>query len=62
MRLLVCHFQIGDMKGLFGLLMVNMQMLRAKLKVVDVSYGHGTGNFCYVVFCQIQAPRIFFYI
>jgi carotenoid 9,10(9',10')-cleavage dioxygenase 1 len=45
MRLLVYHFQIGDMKGLFGLLMVNMQMLRAKLKVVDVSYGHGTGNF-----------------
>lgn len=35
--------QIGDLKGLFGLLMVNMQMLRAKLKVLDVSYGNGTG-------------------
>jgi carotenoid cleavage dioxygenase len=49
MRLLVCDFQIGDLKGLFGLLMVNMQLLRAKLKVVDVSYGHGTGNLCYVI-------------
>ena len=37
--------QIGDLKGLFGLLMVNMQMLRAKLKVLDVSYGNGTGMF-----------------
>ncbi|KAG5541575.1 hypothetical protein RHGRI_021419 [Rhododendron griersonianum] len=36
--------KIGDLKGLFGLLMVNMQMLRAKLKVLDVSYGYGTGN------------------
>lgn len=36
--------KIGDLKGLFGLLMVNMQMLRAKLKVLDVSYGTGTGN------------------
>ncbi|XP_057512281.1 carotenoid 9,10(9',10')-cleavage dioxygenase 1-like [Actinidia eriantha] len=36
--------KIGDLKGLFGLLMVNMQMLRAKLKVLDVSYGNGTGN------------------
>ncbi|KAI5390191.1 Dixin [Lathyrus oleraceus] len=35
---------IGDLKGLFGLLMVNMQMLRAKLKIFDVSYGHGTAN------------------
>ncbi|KAI8548101.1 hypothetical protein RHMOL_Rhmol07G0246100 [Rhododendron molle] len=34
--------KIGDLKGLFGLLMVNMQMLRAKLKVLDVSYGYGT--------------------
>ncbi|KAH9710190.1 Carotenoid 9,10(9',10')-cleavage dioxygenase 1 [Citrus sinensis] len=34
--------KIGDLKGLFGLLMVNMQMLRAKLKVLDVSYGNGT--------------------
>ncbi|KAF7138094.1 hypothetical protein RHSIM_Rhsim07G0189000 [Rhododendron simsii] len=36
--------KVGDLKGLFGLLMVNMQMLRAKLKVLDVSYGYGTGN------------------
>lgn len=42
---LQCHFQIGDLKGLFGLLMVNVQMLRAKLGVLDVSYGTGTGNF-----------------
>ncbi|GLT84186.1 hypothetical protein SLE2022_024330 [Rubroshorea leprosula] len=36
--------KIGDLKGLFGLLMVNMQMLRGKTKVLDLSYGHGTGN------------------
>ncbi|XP_077210321.1 carotenoid 9,10(9',10')-cleavage dioxygenase-like [Tasmannia lanceolata] len=36
--------KIGDLKGLFGLFMVQMQMLRAKLKVLDVSYGIGTGN------------------
>ncbi|KAG7948320.1 hypothetical protein I3843_13G003700 [Carya illinoinensis] len=36
--------KIGDLKGMFGLLMVNIQMLRAKLKVLDVSYGTGTGN------------------
>ncbi|KAI5341853.1 PREDICTED: carotenoid [Prunus dulcis] len=36
--------RIGDLKGLFGLLMVNMQILRAKLKVLDMSYGNGTGN------------------
>ncbi|KAF5752656.1 carotenoid cleavage dioxygenase 1 family protein [Tripterygium wilfordii] len=35
---------IGDLKGLFGLIMVNMQILRAKLKVLDMSYGNGTGN------------------
>ncbi|RYQ94868.1 hypothetical protein Ahy_B08g089822 isoform B [Arachis hypogaea] len=34
--------KIGDLKGLFGLLMVNMQMLRAKLKVLDLSFGNGT--------------------
>ncbi|EEF44631.1 9-cis-epoxycarotenoid dioxygenase, putative [Ricinus communis] len=37
--------KIGDLRGLFGLLMVNMQMLRAKMKVFDMSYGMGTGNF-----------------
>uniref|UniRef100_A0A2N9J3Y2 carotenoid 9,10-dioxygenase n=1 Tax=Fagus sylvatica TaxID=28930 RepID=A0A2N9J3Y2_FAGSY len=36
--------KIGDLKGLFGLLMVNMQMLRGKLKVLDVSYGTGRGT------------------
>ncbi|XP_031373616.1 carotenoid 9,10(9',10')-cleavage dioxygenase 1-like isoform X1 [Punica granatum] len=36
--------KIGDLKGLFGLLMVGVQILRAKLKVLDVSYGTGTGN------------------
>ncbi|XP_057978629.1 carotenoid 9,10(9',10')-cleavage dioxygenase 1 [Malania oleifera] len=36
--------KIGDLKGLFGLLMVQMQMLREKLGVLDTSYGTGTGN------------------
>ncbi|ONK59741.1 uncharacterized protein A4U43_C08F10000 [Asparagus officinalis] len=36
--------KIGDLKGLFGLFMVQMQLLRAKLKILDVSYGTGTGN------------------
>ncbi|KAM6570634.1 hypothetical protein CsatB_018619 [Cannabis sativa] len=36
--------KIGDLKGIFGLLMVNIQMLRAKLKVLDLSYGNGTAN------------------
>ncbi|OWM63986.1 hypothetical protein CDL15_Pgr012027 [Punica granatum] len=36
--------KIGDLKGLFGLLMVGVQILRAKLKVLDVSYGTGTGE------------------
>lgn len=35
--------QVGDLKGLFGLFTVYMQMLRAKLKVLDISYGNGTG-------------------
>ena len=46
----VMSLQIGDLKGLFGLLMVNMQMLRAKLKVLDVSYGTGTGVFLTCLF------------
>ncbi|KAL4601068.1 hypothetical protein ACB092_11G245200 [Castanea dentata] len=37
-------YKIGDLKGLFGLITVIMQMLREKLKVLDVSYGTGTGN------------------
>ncbi|CAA2965319.1 carotenoid 9,10(9',10')-cleavage dioxygenase 1-like isoform X2 [Olea europaea var. sylvestris] len=36
--------KIGDLRGMFGLVMVNMQMLREKLKVLDMSYGHGTAN------------------
>uniref|UniRef100_M4CUD1 Uncharacterized protein n=1 Tax=Brassica campestris TaxID=3711 RepID=M4CUD1_BRACM len=31
-------------KGIFGLLMANMQHLRTKLKVLDDSYGNGTAN------------------
>lgn len=47
-----CFFvcQIGDLKGLFGLFMVQMQVLRAKLKVFDMSFGYGTGNFLATVF------------
>ncbi|XP_060217295.1 carotenoid 9,10(9',10')-cleavage dioxygenase 1-like [Lycium barbarum] len=36
--------KIGDLKGLFGLFTVYMQMLRTKLKVLDTSYGNGTAN------------------
>nr|AAT68189.1 carotenoid cleavage dioxygenase 1 [Petunia x hybrida]WRM38006.1 carotenoid cleavage dioxygenase 1 [synthetic construct] len=36
--------KIGDLKGLFGLFTVYMQMLRAKLKILDTSYGNGTAN------------------
>ncbi|KAK9673946.1 hypothetical protein RND81_12G200800 [Saponaria officinalis] len=36
--------KIGDLKGFFGLATVYLQMLRAKLKVLDMSYGHGTAN------------------
>ncbi|XP_009589876.1 carotenoid 9,10(9',10')-cleavage dioxygenase 1-like isoform X1 [Nicotiana tabacum] len=36
--------KIGDLKGLFGLFTVYMQMLRAKLKVLDITYGNGTAN------------------
>ncbi|CAN6836612.1 unnamed protein product [Brassica oleracea] len=36
--------KIGDLKGFLGLLMVYLQQLRTKLKVLDVSYGHGTAN------------------
>jgi hypothetical protein len=35
--------QIGDLKGFFGLLMVNVQQLRTKLKILDNTYGNGTG-------------------
>ncbi|CAH2033460.1 unnamed protein product [Thlaspi arvense] len=36
--------KIGDLKGVFGLLMAIMQQLRTKLKVFDDSYGNGTAN------------------
>ncbi|XP_065870169.1 carotenoid 9,10(9',10')-cleavage dioxygenase 1 isoform X2 [Euphorbia lathyris] len=36
--------KIGDLRGLFGLFMVNMQILRTKTKVLDMSYGYGTAN------------------
>ncbi|XP_024025901.1 carotenoid 9,10(9',10')-cleavage dioxygenase 1 [Morus notabilis] len=36
--------KVGDLKGFFGLFMVNMQILRAKFKVIDLSHGHGTAN------------------
>uniref|UniRef100_A0AB38Z7G1 carotenoid 9,10-dioxygenase n=1 Tax=Paeonia suffruticosa TaxID=45171 RepID=A0AB38Z7G1_PAESU len=36
--------KLGDLKGFFGLLMANLQMLRAKFKVLDASYGAGTGS------------------
>ena len=38
------HFQLGDLTGLFGLIMMIMRMLRVKLKVLDISYGTGTGK------------------
>lgn len=37
------NFQIGDLKGLFGLLMVSVQKLRSKMKILDLSYGEGAG-------------------
>ncbi|XP_042009324.1 carotenoid 9,10(9',10')-cleavage dioxygenase 1-like isoform X1 [Salvia splendens] len=36
--------KIGDLKGFFGLLMVNLLMLRTKLKVLDFTYGNSTAN------------------
>ncbi|KAJ3697818.1 hypothetical protein LUZ61_001523 [Rhynchospora tenuis] len=36
--------KIGDLKGIFGLFMALMHILRAKLEVLDMSYGYGTGN------------------
>ncbi|XP_022734564.1 carotenoid 9,10(9',10')-cleavage dioxygenase 1-like [Durio zibethinus] len=36
--------KVGDLKGLFGHLMVNIQKLREKAKVLDLSYGNGTAN------------------
>jgi carotenoid cleavage dioxygenase-like enzyme len=36
--------KIGDLKGFFGLFMVQMQQLRKKFKVLDFTYGFGTAN------------------
>lgn len=36
--------KVGDLKGLFGVFTVYMQMLRTKLKVLDISYGNSTAN------------------
>ncbi|XP_047945357.1 carotenoid 9,10(9',10')-cleavage dioxygenase-like isoform X2 [Salvia hispanica] len=36
--------KLGDLRGIFGLIMGTMHMLRTKLKVLDASYGNGTAN------------------
>ncbi|KAL3622516.1 Dixin [Castilleja foliolosa] len=36
--------KVGDLKGMFGLVTVYMQLLRTKLKVLDDTYGHGNAN------------------
>ncbi|KAG9138230.1 hypothetical protein Leryth_001448 [Lithospermum erythrorhizon] len=36
--------KLGDLKGLFGVFMFCVHFLREKLKVLDISYGIGTGN------------------
>ena len=54
MIFLSTFFQIGDLKGFFGLFMVQMQQLRKKLKVLDFTYGSGTGiTLPYAVLVQI---------
>ncbi|KAM0924263.1 hypothetical protein ACQ4PT_004996 [Festuca glaucescens] len=40
--------KIGDLKGFFGLFMVQMQELRKKLKVLDATYGIGTANTAFI--------------
>lgn len=41
---LLLNWQLGDLKGLFGLLMSILQILRPGR--FDISYGFGTGRFC----------------
>ncbi|TVU40496.1 hypothetical protein EJB05_13963, partial [Eragrostis curvula] len=36
--------EIGDMKGTFGLFMIQLQQLRKNFKVLDFTYGFGTAN------------------
>jgi hypothetical protein len=38
MIFLTIFFQIGDLKGFFGLFMVQLQQLQKKLKVLDFTY------------------------
>lgn len=45
--ILILEFQVGDLKGFFGLFMVNLQILRGKFKILDLSFGHGTGKLGY---------------
>lgn len=57
--------KIGDLKGLFGLFMVQMQLLRAKLKLLDVSYGTATANTAFIyhhgkllALCEADKPYV----
>lgn len=36
--------KVGDLKGIFGVLIGQVFSLRCKLKVLDISQGYGTGN------------------
>eukprot|EP01018_Ginkgo_biloba_P029909 Gb_31289 [translate_table: standard] len=36
--------KVGDLKGIFGLLIAQIRSLRQKFGVLDMSYGSGTGN------------------
>ncbi|GAA0144274.1 oxygenase [Lithospermum erythrorhizon] len=37
-------FKYGDMEGAYGLFVVYIQLLRERLKVLDMTYGHTTSN------------------
>lgn len=37
-------FKIGDLKGMFGLFIVQINILRQKFGILDMSYGAGTAN------------------
>jgi len=54
--------QIGDLKGLFGLLMDNIQLLRLKTKVLDNSYGIGTGKLGFFWLAMKFGPEMPLYI
>jgi hypothetical protein len=54
--------QIGDLKGLFGLLMVTMQILRLKSEVLDNSYGIGTGKLGFFWLAMKFGPEMPLYI